>query len=174
MPKPPKPGKAMKRSGRALGRLAKNTVDRVEKAQQKLASTAGYRADDLATDVAGQSLDMLQVWLDLFVSVDDRMPQVFIEISLGSGSGTTAGSGEVELDETIANIGLLTVTDLVTAGDSIPSGNVVPTNVTPGGGAEVEVVQIDVTAQNSKTTSLYHGFMLVGTEQVAEIYVSLK
>jgi hypothetical protein len=165
-----RPGKALKRSAKAIERLSKKTSARVENAQNQL-DAGTYTADQFSRDVAGQALDAWGSFFDMLRAGRDTPPDVFIDIQVTGGGGNVTRGATANLDDTVANIGLFQKTALVTPGTSIPVASIALSN--PGAGPDVDDLRIDVTVPNTQQVGLYQGFISVGSTVQVSVNVSV-
>lgn len=165
----PKPGKAVKRSVRAIERAAKSMGDRAEEAQSLLQQKK-YTADKFAEHAAGQALDVVGLWMGLLGAGSDTRPEVFITITLPA-SGNQTGTGVIELDDPI-DVSLVKSTDLISPNTKISSTNV---HLTPVSSSDkvTDAFNVAVTVQHTQTKSLYSGLVTDGTSALGEIRVSI-
>src|SRR6185503_10357916 len=96
-----KPAKAFKRSARAIERLGKKTSERLDRVQTDIDATT-FDANKFAVEAAGQTIDNLSAWLDMFRAVRETPPTLFLDITVSGGGGNVTKGATVTLDETVA------------------------------------------------------------------------
>jgi hypothetical protein len=159
--------KLIRRSTEAVQRLTRNTTDRIEAARAALAA-GKYDTNHALRDVAGQSLDTLNVWLDPLRALAERTPSAFIEIFVtGRGTAKVSGAATVVLDEPMASIRLLKATELCSPRGTIAPEHIALTKV--DGSPQVEVVKIEVTVPNNQRQGLYQGLIVTGSVVKVEV-----
>lgn len=160
-------GRLIRRSARAVQRLALNTADRLEAARTAVA-TGAYDANHLARDVAGQTLDTLNVWLETLRFPSDTTPAVLIEIVVtGRGTAKVYGAATVTLREPIPSLSLLKKTGLSSPRGTIAAKQIDLSNV--GDNSQVEVLMIRVTVPNGQKQGLYQGLITIGAVVQVEL-----
>jgi hypothetical protein len=169
----PRPAKAIRRSTRAIERYSKSTASRIETAQSKIdTSPSTYTPTDFATDVVSQGLDLVKAWLEVGRALSEMPPRAFIDIRVTGGGGNASNFNTIQLDETVAGLGLLSASALSCPGvGNIPAASVALAN--PGAGPAVDDLKVTVTVPNSQSVGLYQGFVAVAGDVVVDVYVSV-
>jgi hypothetical protein len=166
-----KPGKALRRSSRAVEQLSKKTAKRIEEVQTAIDGNA-FDANVFARQITLQGLDVFQAWLDMLRLVRDAPPAVFIDITVSGGGGNASKATTVTLDDTVAALNLLQKTDLTNPTHTIPAAGVALTNAVAGA-AEVDDLKITVTVPNGQDVGLYKGIIHVGQAVQVELTVNV-
>jgi hypothetical protein len=153
------------------------SMKRIQNARIKLKSAGGYKADDLASDIANMWIDSADLAMSYF-PVSDALMFAALSDQL-TGAGYFDASGSVYLEKPAPTTGVVS-TDLVWIGDPapLPAGavTIIPAaqvTVAPDTTA-VSKLQVDATWTNANLVKgTYQGFILDGSTPIAMIVLLL-